>query len=116
MSVTSNWSGRLVAFVDYEIADIDRGEYVLLRVDDVFLQFNRTKGFNNGTGEYQDKVVLVQQESARFRYSNLLGGLGAKESFSRNGVTFEVCTLNLSGPPDYAEFRIYPTGTPSTCG
>ena len=117
MSVTSNWSGRLVAFVDYGIADIDRGEYVLLRVDDVFLQFNRAKGFNNETGAFQDKVVLIEQEGSIFPfYSNLLTGLGANESFSRSGVTFEVCSLNLSGPPDFADFRIYPTGTPSTCG
>ena len=117
MSVTSNWSGQLVAFVDYDIADIDSGEHILLRVDDVFLQFNRAKGFNNETGAFQDKVVLVEAEDDTTRpvYSKLLAGLGANESFSRNGVTFEVCSLNLSGPPDFADFRIYPTGTPSTC-
>ena len=46
----SRWSGRLVAFVDYGQANTARNEYVLLRVDDVFVQYNRAKGFNAGTG------------------------------------------------------------------
>ena len=116
-SVGSNWSGRLFAFVDYDLASVDRGEYVLLRLDDVYLQYNRAKGFNVGTKEHKDEVVLIQEEDLNRRpvHSVLLAGLGENQSFSRNGVTFEVCSLVFNVGGDYADLRIYPSGSPSTC-
>ena len=116
-SVGSNWSGRLFAFVDYNLASVDRGEYVLLRVEDVYLQYNRAKGFNVGTQEHKDEVVLIQEEDLNRRpvHSVLLAGLGENQSFSRNGVTFEVCSLVFNVGGDYANLRIYPSGSPSTC-
>ena len=116
-SVGSNWSGRLFAFVDYNLASVDRGEYVLLRVEDVYLQYNRAKGFNVGTQEHKDEVVLIQEEDLNVRpvHSVLLAGLGENQSFSRNGVTFEVCSLVFDVGGDYADLRIYPSGSASTC-
>ena len=114
-----SWSGRLVAFVDYEFADVDRADYVVVRVEDVFLQYNRAKGFNNETGRFKDEVVLVEpaKENATVgqRHSSFVANLGAGGSFERDGFMFEVCSLNNSGPPDYAEMRIYPVGSPLSC-
>ena len=113
--VNSSWSGRLVAFADYGQANSASNENVLLRIgDDVFVQYNRAKGFNAGTGQNRDKVVLVSGEATESVSSYVLAGLGENESFSRNGVTFEVCSL-VGGPTDFADVGIYPTGAPSTC-
>lgn len=113
----TSWSGRLVVFVDYEQADTGRNEYVVLRVDDLFLQFNRAKSFNAATGEHRDKVVLVSGDATESVASVLLGGLEENQLFSRNGVTFEVCSLVMEvvGGPDYADVQICPTGDQSTC-
>ena len=106
----------MVAFVDYELADVERNEYVLVRVADVFLQYNRARGFNNETRGLKDKVVLVEPGTTSLpRHSVLVGGLAASESYSRSGVTIEVCSVNNDGPPDYADIAIYPTDSPSMC-
>lgn len=102
----------MVAFVDYDVADND--DIVLLHVGDFFLQFNRAKGFNSETREHLNKVVLIKWERTT-GYSILLTGLSEQQSVSRDGITFEVCSLSF-GSPDYADLGIYPTGSPSTCG
>ena len=109
------WSGRLVAFVDYEEASTGRGENVLLRVDDMYLQYNRAKAFNSETRKHRDKVVIVQGEATVSVPSVFLSALGERQSFSRNGTTFEMCSFVLGGPADYVDMRIYPTGIVSQC-
>ena len=107
----------MVAFVDYQQASTSRGEYVLLRVGGVYLQYNRAKDFNSGTGSHQDEVVFVQEEDLTSSpvYSVLLGGLREHDSTSLNGVTYEVCSFGTEDSYDYADLRIYPMETPSTC-
>ena len=55
-----SWCGRLVSFVDYELADPSKKEVVLLRLGAfLFVQYNRTRDFNVGTSIHRDKVVDV---------------------------------------------------------
>ena len=117
LTVDANFNGKLVAFVDYELASTDRGEYVLLRVGDVYIQYNRAKGFNSGTQEHKNEVVFIREENTREAEiaSLVINALGESQAFSRNGVTFEVCSFGFERGCDYADVRIYPTGTPSTC-
>ena len=115
VAVGNSWSGRLVAFVDYERAQTSRNEYVVIRVGDMFVQYNRARSFNSGTSERENEVVIVSGDPRTSVETALLSGLQAGGTYSRNGVAFEVCALR-SGPPDYADFRIYRAGNPSTCG
>ena len=110
----ARWNGRLVPFVEYELADTSRNEFILVRVDDKFVQFNRAKSFNAGTREDADEVVIVQGDALRNVNSMKLASLSASQIFRHDGVTFEVCAIN-TGYPDYAELAVYPVGTLSTC-
>jgi hypothetical protein len=54
---TTSWGGRLVAFVDYDATAVS--EVVLIRVGNLFLQYNRARDFNEDTQEYANRVVVV---------------------------------------------------------
>ena len=111
----SSWSGRLAAFVDYNSASVGRNEYVLLRVDDMFVQYNLAESFNVGTREMINEVTIVKGDDIDATVkSELKAGIGAYESYTRDGMTFEVCSFE-TGPAKYAELRVYPEGTPSSC-
>ena len=111
----SSWSGRLAAFVDYNSASVGRNEYVLLRVDDMFVQYNLAESFNVGTKEMINEVTIVKGDDIDATVkSELKAGIGAYESYTRDGMTFEVCSFE-TGPAKYAELRVYPEGTPSSC-
>ena len=113
-----SWTGRLVAFVDYEAAEPSNNEYVLLQLNGfLFVQYNRAKGFNAGTSLHKDKVVVVIGEGGQTSSSSVLrAGLGNLQRTAWKGVTIEVCslrTLPLSSV-DYAEVSVYPTGSESS--
>ena len=113
-----SWTGRLVAFVDYDLANVANNEYVLLRLDDfLFVQFNRAKQFNAGTSLHADQVTLVVGVGGLSSSSSVLrAALGNLETYSYKGTTIEVCSLAIgSGPHDYAQLSVYPTGGTSTC-
>ena len=109
----------MVAFVDYEQADTSRGEYVLLRKDDFYFQFNRAKSFNVGTSRSRNKVVLVTPpDEEQFPiYSRHEAALAGRETYPLNSITtLEVCSLVFNdGGMDYADIRIYPTAEESPC-
>jgi len=50
---------KLAAFVDYEKTTAGE-EYVVARSGNVFMHYNRAKGINQDTFEYQDDLVLYQ--------------------------------------------------------
>ena len=117
IDVGESWTGRLVAFVDYESADPTNNEFVLLRVGEfLFLQYNRAKGFNAGTSLHPDKVVVVVGEGGLVSFSVLRAGLGSGERYSWKGTTVEVCSLFFGASSlDYADVSVYPSGGVSTC-
>jgi hypothetical protein len=88
----------IAAFVDYELTTTS--QYVLLHVAeiDLYLQYNRAKRFNIDSGEYQDRLTIVQTIPDG---TKLLAGLN-KESplflLSEQGQTLviELCNVNNS--------------------
>ena len=112
-----SWRGRLVAFVDFPLADPRNNEFVLLRVNhDLFVQFNRAAKFNVDTSLHPDKVVVVEGGGRPSTPSILKGALGSLEVRSRIGMTIEVCSMSIGdGPLDYAEVSVYPMGSMWTC-
>ena len=87
-----SWTGRLVAFVDYELADPSMNEFVLLRLNDfLFVQYNRAKAFNAGTSLHRDKVVVVIGRGGLSSSSSVLrAGLGRRERSTWKGITIQV--------------------------
>jgi hypothetical protein len=64
------WNGKIAAFVDYHLTTPE--EPVVIRVGDLYLQYNRAKDFNNETMESSNQLVVVQD---RPRGSELLASL-----------------------------------------
>ena len=115
-----SWAGRLVAFVDYDLADPSNNEYVVLRVNDgLFVQYNRAKDFNAGTSLHKDKIVAVagDGELSSSSSSVLLVGLDSYENHTWRGMTIEVCSSLVSpgSSVDFAELAVYPSTSPSLC-
>ena len=107
-----SWIGRLVAFVDYDLADPSRNAFVLLRIGEfLFVQYNRAKDFNAGTSRHQDEVVVVVGEGGLTSSSVLRAGLATRERYSWKGTTIQVCSFRFDpSSMDYAEVAVYPTG------
>jgi hypothetical protein len=73
-------AGRLInlaTFVDYDKSDYD--EPVLIRIHDVFLQYNRAKAFNVDTEEKKDQVTITRRTGSG---SNALAGLSEGDRYS----------------------------------
>ena len=119
IGLDESWRGRLVAFVDYELAGPSNNEVVLLRLGTfLFVQYNRAKDFNAGTSLHRDKVVVVIGAGGQTSSSSVLrAGLGPRESSSWKGTTIQVCALGFdaSSGVDYAEVSVRPTGSASGC-
>ena len=94
---------KIVSFIHYDKID-DFGDYglfdsiVLLKVDDMYMQFNVNKGFNRDTGEKENQLTIVERTKGG---TNLLAGLDKATNSLRwedyNGgdqaLIIEVCDL-----------------------
>lgn len=103
---------RMVPFVDYDKAS--DGEYVLIQLSglDLYLQYNRQKSFNDATGEFPDKLVVVQDFGEG---TNLLAALDLdvpwyQHTTDGDVLTIEVCSLkrssSSSNEPDVLQVSI----------
>lgn len=110
------WSVRLYASVDY-LHGLPENSYVLIRVQDLYLQYNRARHFNSGTQERKNQVTIVRGPGDD-EMSQLLGGVAvgfpeveAKQrilNFANTGfaLVIEACE-QVYGPPDYVRMSIY---------
>lgn len=120
-SVTSSWSGRLVGIAEYGLAEPNRGETVLIKIEtgtkeDYYINFNRQTGINSGTQEGSDRVLITSQgaEGRAFAKSILHAKLSAGGSYEMNGfrgsdfggIKIKVNAINLSASPAYASVTI----------
>lgn len=119
------WGGRLYAFVDYNRTP--ENAYVVIRVRDLYLQYNRARRFNSATQERQNQVTITRGPNAESK-STLLGGVALGTSATKpvfrvpnfagtgHSLVIEACE-QVYGPPDYVRLSIYlDNGTQkSTC-
>ena len=62
----------IATFVDYQLLTSSDEHTVLLRVGDLYMQYNRRKGFNVNTGEKYDQLVIVEDTHGE---TDLVAGL-----------------------------------------
>lgn len=108
--VNHTWVGHLVSFVDYDKAPF--GEAVVIRIGDLYVQYNQAKGLNEGTREYRNTAVIIQAPGPG-QVSKLLAGVGngysfRVPSFQDTGfdIVFMVCYQRYYGPPDSIQLSI----------
>jgi len=102
----------LDAFVDYE--KVPQGEYVLLKIDTKFAIYNKKKGINIETQEFQDRVTISQMTSTE-NLSEVVAALNPNDqtSFTVNGQNVHIkhcgtATENIGGGTvDKVKLMIY---------
>ena len=123
VDASSSPSSQLIyvaAFVDAHKTIDDPATAVLVQLDDSrYLQFNRAKDYNAGTGQMADLIVITQLTSSGT--TRLLAGLDMANNpvyqFG-SGVTVEVCDVVIgdAAMADY-DFAVISAGTGSSlCG
>lgn len=55
------WEGILIGAADYSNPTVDQNANVIVKVEDLFISYNRKKGMNSGVEEAGDAVTIVQQ-------------------------------------------------------
>jgi len=111
----SSWGGRLVAFVDYNVTPPT--DIVIIRVRNLYVQYNRARDFNAGSREYRNRVVIVSAPRKDSSFSNLEAALAdniaistfAYANFDGTGhdLIFKVCD-QVQGPvADYVHLSIH---------
>ena len=104
-----------MAFVDIDATPI--GDVVIIRAGNLYMQYNRKRGFNEGTRQFGNRVVIVSAKDY-LSVSQLEAGLaigisGASKRFAYPNfddtgydLVIEVCD-QVYGPPDYVRISIH---------
>jgi hypothetical protein len=92
--VNGPWSGKLAAFVDYP--DIGEEYFVILRVRDIFIQYNLADKHNRGVAEKPNNVTVVKSGGSAEQVSTMLVGLDMQNPIfayrNRNAfIVIELC-------------------------
>lgn len=78
---------RLAGVVDYKVSKSD--EPVLIKLaNNIFVQYNRLKEFNSGTGDSWDSLAITQQVNG---HSQFLATLRPGESYSHGSTSIQAC-------------------------
>jgi hypothetical protein len=112
------WVGNLAAFVDY--TDIAYGDYAIINVRDLYLQYNLAKKHNQQVEEKANQVTVVKAGYTRGDVSIMLDGLDMESpsfTYENQGVTIivEVCEPGSYGEVDYMRMSVHTSYQISAC-
>jgi hypothetical protein len=113
---------KIVAFVDYD--KTQPGEHVLAEVgvDNLYMQYNRAKGFNRDTEEKADMLTISTKMDGG---TDLVAGLDLDSNTylvagfqgSDQDILIEVCYVGVGNDVDQPDYMIVSVGVgPSLCG
>ncbi|GAX21656.1 hypothetical protein FisN_29Hh094 [Fistulifera solaris] len=110
-ALTSPINVKLAAFVDYDGTTDEH--YVIIKLGNYYLQYNRATKFNVDTSEMRDMVTIVESGDHK---TNLVAGLDSQSRYWQSpiGIMIEVCRVNAFSNPNYVELSIGPSKT--DCG
>jgi Gametolysin peptidase M11 len=103
----------LASFVDYRNSDLDDSAVVLIRIGNLFLQFNEGKGYNVDTPTEARDRVIVAEAAGPGEVSQLLKGIAVGQAFVRPGFSSEGHDLVITfcdhvvAPYGYAAISIH---------
>jgi len=117
-SAVGPWSGNLVAFVDY--SGIKYGDYAIINVADLYIQYNRATKHNSGVVEKRDQVTIVKSGVSPEDVSEMLAGLDMQNStfsYTHRGdvIVIELCEQGVYGDVHYYRMSIHGQGQTSRC-
>ena len=118
-SGSSYWAGTIIGIADYQ--NNRNARPVVVKVEsgtlsDIFIGFNRAKGVNLQTAQYQNQVTVIEagNDGVGYSQSYVKAALSAGESYTvaRNWrgsglpLTITVNEINISANPGYADVLI----------
>jgi hypothetical protein len=104
--------GRLVSFVDYGDSHLTSHDVVLVKAGNLYIQYNRAKGYNVDTPEpYIDRVVITEAtgdlEISWWKAALVTGDEYVYQNFSgNNSLVIKVCD-QLTGLYDFALISLH---------
>lgn len=89
------WGGNLVAFVDY--ASIPNGDFAIIKVQDLYFQYNLADKYNKGVAEKPNQVTAVKSGDSAEAVSEMLVGLDMQNStfvytLQNTNTVIELCS------------------------
>jgi hypothetical protein len=108
---------KVVAFADHELATSTLDQILVQAGGDLYMQYNRAKGFNADTYEYQDKLVIVSWTQAGTWIQATLDETDSVYTRQQDNLRVEVCDQVYAANanrPDYLVVAIG-YGTNSIC-
>lgn len=92
---------RLDSFVDFEATGNNKYP-VLLNVGTLYLQYNRAKGYNEGTPGDTANTVTITEAKDHTAVSYHRAALGKRATQEIDGLYFTVCDTGVDGTVDFA--------------
>lgn len=88
----------LAPFVHYQYTA--PSEYIVVRIGDLYMQYNRATEYNSQSGQYRDQLVIVRDRAIE-RGTDLLVGLDVREDYKEGNrqeeITVHVCNRFYQG-------------------
>ena len=111
------WLGKLVGFVDYNDTSVSRNEFVLIIVDQLYIQYNLAEKFNYDTQEKANLVTITTAPNVTTG-SYILDAISVGQVAVVGLYTIEVCaSVPAAVPvPQYLILSIHLNSQPSSCG
>ena len=108
----------VVSFVDASREGVPEKFAAVVRIGDLYLHYNRAKGYNNETSNDQKDLVTITSATNEIEVSYFAAALAPGETYSHanydgNGtaaLVIQVCDLSVGGPVsdiDYATISIH---------
>jgi len=101
-SSTGAWKGTITAFTD------TGGSYVLVKLHNLYMQYNKAKSFNFQTETGANKLVIVMKRDSGTFLQAELDSSNPKFTYTFSGKTYviEVCKQYVSGLVDMIDMSI----------
>ena len=102
------WSGKLVGFVDYEKASTSRNEFVLIVVDQFYIQYNLAESFNFQTREHKNTVTVTTAIGST-AFSSMEASLSKGQTAVIGNYTIAIGALTAASAstPKYFDVSIF---------
>jgi hypothetical protein len=111
-SIIGTWAGRLYGYPDYE--SIPDNGHVLIKIGDIFIQYNKIAEMNKETQHKLSQVVFVQSTAANGSKSSSLAGL-VSGTFEHNNLRVDVCGQQTEDGLDYYDIVVRDYTQESIC-
>mmetsp|Transcript_3881 Transcript_3881/g.5619 ORF Transcript_3881/g.5619 Transcript_3881/m.5619 type:complete len:465 (-) Transcript_3881:24-1418(-) len=117
LSDCGTWKGRLYGYVDYKsVNDSANNGVVLIKVDDIYIQYNRITEMNEGTKDKGNQISVTQTENGLGTQSwSLVGLTESSDTWEYKNLKVDICRKSHNGNMVYYDIVIRNNNHESIC-